>query len=133
MKKISFLFVLFLIFNKVNAQVDRSVGRTPNYHTEKPKGAKKDPVELTLAYLKEELSLDSFQEAAVKVYLMENQKSAEKIHASDISNNEKKIKFEDAVKDFHENILKILNPEQIIIFEELKNKNNNKSKKKKKN
>ncbi|MBC8884414.1 hypothetical protein H9X57_16675 [Flavobacterium piscinae] len=44
----------------------------------------------------------------------------------------KKIKLEEAVKDFDEKLLKILNPEQIKIFEELKDKNKEKSKKKKK-
>jgi hypothetical protein len=93
---------------------------------------KKDPLQATLEYFKKELSLDSFQEAAIKVYLIENQTSAEKIQNSDISNEEKKIKFEEAVKDFDEKLLKILNPEQIKVFEELKDKNKEKSKKKKK-
>lgn len=131
MKKISYVFVVFMIFNTIYSQVDRTVGRTPHYHRDKPKNEKKDPVELTLAYLKEELSLDSFQEAAIKVYLIENQTSAEKIHNSDVSNDEKKIKFEEAVKEFDEKIIKILNPEQIKKFEGLKDKNKKKSKKKK--
>lgn len=122
MKKISISLIIFLIFNTVYAQVDRTVGRTPQYHREKPKADKKDFVELTLEYLKEKLSLDSFQEAAIKVYLIENQTNAEKIHNSDISNDDKKIKFEEAVKDFDEKLLKILNPEQIKVFEELTKK-----------
>ena len=131
MKKISISLIIFLIFNTVYAQVDRTVGRTPQYHREKPKADKKDFVELTLEYLKEKLSLDSFQEAAIKVYLIENQTNAEKIHNSDISNDDKKIKFEEAVKDFDEKLLKILNPEQIKVFEELTKKNKEKTKKKK--
>ncbi|HRE76879.1 MAG TPA: hypothetical protein PLL09_03550 [Flavobacterium sp.] len=131
MKKISLIFILFLSLNNVYAQVNRAVGRTPQYHREKPKVEKKDPVELTITYLKEQLSLDSFQEAAVKVYLTENQTSAEKIHNSDITNDEKKLKFEEAVKDFDEKIIGILNPDQIKIFEELKEKKKSKKKKKK--
>jgi hypothetical protein len=132
MKKNIFICVLYMLCQYTYSQLDRSIGRDSQYHQERPIPDKVDPIEQTLKQLKEKLSLDSFQEAATKVFLQENEKSAEKILNSSISNEEKKIKLDEAVKDFDEKFLKILNPEQIKIYEELKNNSKGKSKKKKK-
>lgn len=132
MKKYILFLILFQSLNSAYAQVDRSIAPSQYKNNTSQKVVKKDPVEITLKYLKEQLSLDSFQEAAIKVYLIENQTNAEKINSSDISNNEKKAKFNEELKKFDVKIIEILNPEQIKIFEELKEKNKSKGKKKKK-
>lgn len=132
MKKISILgMLLFLV--TVHAQVDRSIGPS-QYRNSKSsyKPEKKDPVEVSLAFLKKELNLDSFQEAATKVYLTENLAENEKIIALSIPSEQKKEKFDEAIKTFDEKMIKILNPDQIKLFEVLKDKNKSKEKSKNK-
>ncbi len=132
MKKISILgMLLFLV--TVHAQVDRSIGPS-QYRNSKSsyKPEKKDPVEVSLAFLKKELNLDSFQEAATKVYLTENLAENEKIIALSIPSEQKKEKYDEAIKTFDEKMIKILNPDQVKLFEALKDKNKSKEKSKKK-
>ncbi len=132
MKKILILG-MFLFLVNVHAQVDRSIGPS-QYRNSKSshKPEKKDPVEVSLAFLKKELNLDSFQEAATKVYLTENLAENEKIIALSLPSEQKKEKYDEAIKAFDEKMIKILNPDQITLFEGLKDKNKSKEKSKKK-
>lgn len=95
---------------------------------------KKDPFVETMKYLKEELSLDSFQEAAVKSYLLENIAESEKANAILTNPEDKRTKFEELKKTFDEKTKSILRPDQIEKFTKLSEdaKGNKKSKKKKK-
>lgn len=130
MKKIIFTF--FLIFvgltsNSIAAQVDRRVA--PNLATP-PKAEPFDPVESAMTYLKKELALDSFQAAAIKIYVKENFEASDKIRSSDLPETEKTNEIEKIVSNFDEKVIKILNPDQIKKYEELQTKRTKKNKKK---
>lgn len=117
MKKYLLLFTLFICFT--------------SFSQNKPNKTK-DPLEITMEHLKKELLLDSFQEAAIKIYLAENFSENEKIFNSEIPNDEKKTKSETAKKSFDEKVIKLLNPNQIKLFDDLKNKRKSKKDSKKK-
>lgn len=134
MKKIlvSILLIYFgLTTTSMEAQVNRRV--VPNTQTAPQKYEAPDPVESTMTFLKKELTLDSFQEAAIKIYVKENIEASEKISAQNISYDEKMIQYEKIITVFDEKVIKILNPEQLKKFQELQSKRTTKKEPKKKN
>ena len=130
MKKIIYIFII-LCSCGAYAQVDRTIGTSQYKPSNFSKPEKKDPIERTLAYLKETLNLDGFQEAAVKSYLIENLNESEKMNNLLSNPEEKRKKFDELKKVFDEKTILILNPEQIKIFEKLGEKSKEKSKKNK--
>lgn len=134
MQKIIFSVLLIisgLSSNMIEAQVNRQV--VPNTQTSPQKYEAPDPVETTMTFLKKELTLDSFQEAAIKLYVKENIEASEKISAQNISYDEKMIQYEKIITVFDEKVIKILNPDQLKKFQELQAKRNSKKEPKKKN
>lgn len=123
-----FLIFVCLLSNSTKAQVDRRVA--PNTTTTQ-KSEPIDPLESAMTYLKKELTLDSFQEAAIKIYVKENFEASDKIRYSDLPESEKKLHLEKIVKSFDEKVIKILNPDQIKKYELLQNKRKNKKESKK--
>lgn len=133
MKKIIFMLLLITFGfskNQIYAQVNRQV--VPNTQTAPQKYEAPDPVESTMTFLKKELNLDSFQEAAVKIYVKENIDASKKISEQNISYDEKLILYEKVINEFDKNVSKILNPEQLVKFQELQNQRTNKNKSKSK-
>jgi len=137
-KLIFFLLCLstLLSFHTVKGQMDRRNGNQNQMQAPPPKPSKPaDPVVSTINYLKTELELDAFQEAAVSVYVKENFAELEKIVAQNSSNEEKIILSENLNNGLNEKIGILLNPEQLKKFEEIMSKRKNKketTKKKKK-
>ncbi|WP_396174441.1 hypothetical protein [Flavobacterium sp.] len=133
MKKIFITFLLIVVGlpkNQAIAQVNRQV--VPNTQTTPQKYEAPDPVESTMTFLKKELKLDSFQEAAIKIYVKENVEASKKISEQNISYEEKLIQYEKVVNVFDEKVIKILNPEQLLKFQELQAKRTSKKESKKK-
>ena len=131
MKKILlFLFLSLSLFSF--SQMDRRIGRIPQSTSTKKK-EKIDPIQLSLEYLKKELNLDSFQEAATKIYLEENQKEKEYILTLDIIDNDKVEKLKVSYEKMDAQIDALLNKKQREAFIKLKEKRNGKDKKNKKN
>lgn len=133
MKKIIITILLMVVGlpkNQAIAQVNRQV--VPNTQTTPQKYEAPDPVESTMTFLKKELKLDSFQEAAIKIYVKENVEASKKISEQNISYEEKLIQYEKVVNVFDEKVIKILNPEQLLIFQELQAKRTSKKESKKK-
>jgi hypothetical protein len=137
-KLIFFLLCLstLLSFHTVNGQMDRRIGGQNQMQSPSPKQSKPvDPVVSTIDYLKKELELDSFQEAAVSVYVKERFSELDKIVADNSLTEEKVIHAEKLNATLDEKIAGILNPEQMKKFEEIVSNRTNKkasSKKKKK-
>lgn len=124
---LSFLFISILSYS----QMDRRIGRTPNMNNNK-KPEKIDPIQVPLDYLKKELNLDTFQEAAVKTFLEENLKEKEYILSLDVSDTEKMDKLKVSYDKMDSQIQSILNATQKDVFAKMKEKQNGKEKKKKK-
>lgn len=129
MKKIlMFSFLLISMFSF--SQMDRRIGRTPNTSTNK-KQEKIDPIQTALNYLKKELNLDTFQEAATKTFLEENLKEKEYILTLDISDDDKMSRLKTSYDKLDTQIKSLLNKEQKEIFTKLKEKQTGSDKKKK--
>jgi hypothetical protein len=121
MKKI--LILLFALFSTFSfAQLDRRVGRSPNMNNNNKNQEKKGPIQISLDYLKKELTLDSFQEAATKTYLEENQKEKEYILTLDIVDNDKIEKLKVSYEKMDAKIDALLNKKQKEAFVKLKSK-----------
>jgi hypothetical protein len=110
------------------SQLDRRIGRSPNMSPPR-KEAKVDPVQASLDYLKKELSLDTFQEAAIKTFLEENQKERAYILSIDAVDEVKidKLRTSNAKMDIQ--IENILNAKQKEVFGKITAKNNGTNKK----
>ncbi len=144
MKKI--ILILFLVgfiipaIAQMNRGMNNGMSRGMNEMSRSSNNAskkeKKDPIITTMEYLKEELSLDSFQEAAIKSYLLENISESEKLSATSLNPEEKRQKFIELKNAFDEKTKSILNPKQkesfIKLSEDLKGNKKSKKKKKKK-
>lgn len=129
MKKIfliSFLLTTALSFS----QMDRRIGRAPTSNLHK-KTEKIDPVQASTDYLKKELSLDSFQEAATKTFLEENQREREYILSLEITENDKIDRLTTSYEKMETQINTVLNAKQKEDFLKLKDKKKGKDKKKK--
>lgn len=120
----------------MNNGMSRGMNDMSRTSSSTPKKEKKDPIVTTMEYLKEELSLDSFQEAAIKSYLLENISESEKLSATSLNPEEKRQKFIELKNAFDEKTKSILNPKQkesfIKLSEDLKGNKKSKKKKKKK-
>ena len=107
------------------------MGRTPqipNSNSQK----KVDPKEAALNYLKKELNLDTFQEAATKTFIEENMKEREFILGLDISDADKIEKLTISNDKMHAQMNTILNENQKALLEKLKDKKSGDKKKKSK-
>lgn len=131
MKKI-FLIIFLLLSMFSFSQMDRRIGRTPNMSTGK-KQEKVDPIQVSLDYLKKELNLDTFQEAAVKTFLEENLKEKEYILTLDIADSDKMDKLKTSYDKMDSQIEGLLNAKQKETFAKLKEKQKGNNDKKKKN
>ncbi|TDP59264.1 hypothetical protein [Flavobacterium dankookense] len=124
-----FCIVFVLITSMSFAQLDRRMGRTPqipNNNSQK----KVDPRETSLNYLKKELNLDTFQEAATKTFIEENMKEREYILALDITTEDKIEKLKVSNEKMNTQMNTILNENQKVLLEKLKDKNSKDKKKK---
>lgn len=129
MQKIIFT-ILFIGFFSCSIKAQNNRRYDPNTNpTTTQKQAAIDPIESTMSYLKKELSLDSFQEAAIKIYVKENYEDTDKIRFSDLPDSGKKAQMEKIIKIFDEKVIKILNPDQIKKYEQLQSERTNKKKK----
>ena len=100
---------------------------------EEVKAAKKvDPKEAALNYLKKELNLDTFQEAATKTFIEENMKEREFILGLDISDADKIEKLTISNDKMYAQMNTILNENQKALLEKLKDKKSGDKKKKSK-
>ena len=109
--------------------MNRGMGRTPqipNSNSQK----KVDPKEAALNYLKKELNLDTFQEAATKTFIEENIKEREFILGLDISDADKIEKLTVSNDKMHAQMNTILNENQKVLLEKLKDKKSGEKKKK---
>ncbi len=129
MKKIfliSFLLLTFLSYSQMN----RSIGRAPTSNLHK-KTEKVDPIQSSIDYLKKELSLDGFQEAALKTFLDENQKERDYILSLELTQNDKIDRLTTSYEKMEAQITTVLNVKQKADFLKIKEKNKEKDKKKK--
>ena len=111
--------------------MNRGMGRTPqipNSNSQK----KVDPKEAALNYLKKELNLDTFQEAATKTFIEENIKEREFILGLDISDAHKIEKLTISNDKMYTQMNTILNENQKVLLEKLKDKKSGDKKKKSK-
>lgn len=109
--------------------MNRGMGRTPqipNSNSQK----KVDPKEAALNYLKKELNLDTFQEAATKTFIEENMKEREFILGLDISDTDKIEKLTISNEKMNSQMKTILNENQKVLLEKLKDKKSGEKKKK---
>ena len=112
--------------------MNRQLGRS-NPQVNVPRNNEKvDPIKSSLDYLKKELTLDTFQEAAIKTFLEENQKETELILSMDISNIDKSDRLKISYEKMEKQIEKFLSPKQIDLFKKLKEKQTGSKKKNKK-
>ncbi len=139
MKKIGFLLILIGVTFTSFAQVVPT-GLNRRFKTDDMQRSsntnqneKKDPIATTMEFFIKELNLDAFQEAAIKSFLQENITEGEKINASSLNGEEKRVKFETLRKKFEDKTKSILKPEQIELFDQIskKDKSHKKSKNKK--
>ena len=127
--------VLLILFISVaaSAQYNNRYGNGPgvdrrltnqqqSQSSESKKIEKPDMVALTMKKLDEELKLDSFQSAVIAQLLKDNEEKETKIIEEDIPSESKGEKITVLRLQLHEKIKEILNPEQIILFDNLKNK-----------
>lgn len=134
-KIVTLLFTLGCIYFS-EAQVNRSIGAS-QYRNSLPdkKEKKEDPIEKSLVYLEKELSLDTFQKAAIKTMLEDNKDENAKTMASSYSEAEKMKRIEESREKLNKQVASVLNPDQAEKFELIKDndkKKKNGSKKKKK-
>lgn len=124
---------MFLFFVQVSfSQMNRQLGRS-NPPVNVPRNNEKvDPIKSSLDYLKKELTLDTFQEAAIKTFIEENQKETELIVSMDISNIDKGDRLKISYEKMEKQIEKFLSPKQIDLFKKLKEKQTGSKKKNKK-
>lgn len=115
MKLKASLFILFFVFFAsfaANAQVDRRVGRE-QYKPTKRKQEKVDFVEESVKYLVKELTLDDFQEAAVKSVIEGERNTIMAINATQgLSADEKKAKASEISTRIYKKVLPLLTPTQ---------------------
>lgn len=123
-------YILFVFITSISfAQVNRNVGRTPQIPNSKSQ-KKVDPKEAALNYLKKELNLDTFQEAATKTFIEENMKEREFILGLDISDADKIEKLTISNEKMNSQMKTILNENQKVLLEKLKDKKSGEKKKK---
>jgi hypothetical protein len=128
MKQLLVITVMALFFSlDSSAQVDRRIGNSQYKNNSKNK--QHDPIQTSIDFLKKELKLDAFQEAAVKNLLTDNQAERTKILELDASDREKVDKINLSLDKFDKELESLLNPEQIKLFEIIKEKRKKASKK----
>lgn len=115
MKLKASLFILFFVFlasSAANAQVDRRIGRE-QYKPTKRKQEKVDFVEESAKYLAKELTLDDFQEAAVKSVIENERNTIMTINTTQgLSSDEKKAKAREISIRIYNKVLPLLTPPQ---------------------
>lgn len=118
-----FTLVIVAVSNDASAQSGRRMRNTqPMPESQKQKPEKIDYIQLTLNKLDETLVLDSFQEAIIKQELERHQVQQQRIIESDIPDESKKEQLQVLNLKFDENVTKILAPEQIVKYQDMKKK-----------
>lgn len=125
------LFIVVLFSTTFYAQLDRRIGGQQPMNIPREQAKPLDPVEASLQYLKKELSLDAFQEAAIKVLLTDHNKYKNRVLAEDITDSEKVEKLKSKQETLDKQIEAVLNENQVKLFEKIKEKTNPEKKKKK--
>lgn len=114
----NYFFLLLVVVTTLSySQVDRRIGWVPSDSQKPKKKEKLDPVKVSVEFLKKDLKLDGFQEAAVKSLFEEYMNTNNTIIASDITAVEKEEKIAAGKQRLDEKIREILNPEQVQLFE----------------
>ncbi len=121
------LFSLIVFFTESQAQVDRTIGNSQYKRAKTTPAEKLDPVEASLEYLKKELTLDSFQEAAIKVYLQEHHEASNKAVGMVENPGDLNTKLTELIDKLNSNINSVLGPEQKEKFKKIQDKTKKKS------
>jgi hypothetical protein len=127
--KTIFCYIFLLITSISFAQLSTGSGRSSqmsNSNSQK----KVDPVKSSLEYLKKELILDTFQEAATKIFIEENLKERDYILGLDITTEDKVDKLKVSNEKMYSQMKTILNENQKVLLDKLKEKNSGDKKKK---
>ncbi|AWI25932.1 hypothetical protein [Flavobacterium pallidum] len=136
MKQIIFILAVFFTSISIQAQyggVDRSIGGPGQFQQSKNKEKKSefDFVQASTDKMAKELSLDDFQKAAAKNIIEDYKNQVISISAEEIPDTGKNEKI-NVVKDKMEaKIKQLLNKDQLVKFEAMKNKSEKKGKGKK--
>jgi len=120
---ITLLFGLFFTVTSASAQVDRRIGTSQYKAPKRDKKEKVDFVVQTVAYLKKELTLDPFQEAAVKTIVENERGNIMAINEDKDSNIDiKKDKAREISLRIYKNIMPLLDKVQGAKYTELEEK-----------
>lgn len=121
MKTLLSLVLLCVAFS-MEAQLDRRLAHAgqPQVSTAKPE--KVDYHELAMKKLKEELTLDAFQEAAISNLLKENMETEAGIIQLDVPRDSKLEKLTEQRNKLNSKIKELLTPEQIEKFDKFSKK-----------
>jgi hypothetical protein len=120
--RLTLTLLFFCAFLAGHSQLDRRLANVnqPQVSTAKPE--KVDYTGLALKKLKEELTLDAFQEAVVSNLLKENQEIEEKVMVQDVPKESKIEMLTKQRNRLTEKIKEILTPEQVEKFEKFQKK-----------
>lgn len=121
--KIIYFTAFFMLLSfSVSAQMHRGVGRQ-QYKNNKKKAEKVDYIQQTVDYLEKELSLDTFQTAAVKE-IIENERGAFTAlgENSDLQPNERRDKNLEIFNRIDSKMIPLLSDEQAKKYQKLKDK-----------
>ncbi|MDI1256233.1 MAG: hypothetical protein PSV16_09030 [Flavobacterium sp.] len=130
MKQFVIILLLF-IAALANAQVDRRIN-TGQGQGPPPKRDQKpfDFVQASTEVLTKQLSLDTFQAAVVKTYIEDYKKDIEALNVLEIPVEAKAEKYQAAKDKMETKILSVLNKDQVVKFNEYKNRKKDKKGKK---
>lgn len=121
-KFILFTAFFMLLSFSATSQVNRSVGRQ-QYKNPKIKGEKIDFIQQTVDYLEKELSLDTFQAAAIRE-IIEDERGAFTALTDDMNMqpNERRDKNLEIFQRIDSKMIPLLSEEQAKKYEKLKDK-----------
>lgn len=135
--RVTLLFLLFCFnFNAVHAQLsslglDRNIGGSNQFKESKNKSKQEfDFVQASTDSMTEELQLDGFQSAAVKNIIADYKNTVISISQESIPDEGKSEKMEKAKEKMETKIVSLLNKDQVVLFQALKEKKEKKVKKK---
>lgn len=128
--------MLLLNFNSAKAQLsslglDRSIGGSGHFKETKDKSKKEfDFVQASTDNMTKQLKLDGFQSAAVKNIIEEYKNRVISINTETIPDEGKMEKMEKEKEKMESKIITLLNKDQVVLFQEMKDKKEKKGKKK---
>lgn len=129
-------FMMLLTFSSAEAQLsslgmDRSIGGSGQFKPTKDKSKKEfDFVQASTDNMTKQLKLDGFQSAAVKNIIEDYKNRVISISAETIPDEGKMEKMEKEKDKMETKILALLNKDQVVLFQEMKDKKEKKGKKK---